>query len=118
MQINVTFLIQIINFWITYIFVSRLLLKPVYCLIQRKKIAKKYLLEKLKQKEQQLLVCQNKKKDNLVSFRNQVKASFKLKQPKEIEKVPEIQYMQNKKTIKDLIEASKKIIVKKVTNAH
>jgi len=95
-----------------------MLLKPIYCLIQRKKIAEKNLLDKLKEKEQFLLVDQNRKKENLINFKKQVKDSFKIKALKQTVKSPVVQYTKNPELIHKLIEESKKVIVNKVINAH
>ena len=51
MRINATFFIQIINFWITYSFFKKLLLKPVVDLLNRRESARQNLFDGLKEKE-------------------------------------------------------------------
>jgi hypothetical protein len=117
-EINATFIVQIINFWITFWFLNKFLLKPVYLLIQRKLIARNNFLEKLATKEQQLLGLQSQKKELLDSFRLHVKQTYKIDTTQTDIALPEIYTKDDPNLIAATIKDSAAVIIKKVANAH
>ena len=117
MQINCTVFIQIINFWVTYYFLKSILLRPLIEVINKKSMAKKALAEHLKEKEDFIHALLKKKNQELETFQTQVQ--FKYKKPiislSEIKS--ELSYTRDDKQIKELINSSKDLIIKEVSNA-
>ncbi len=51
MEINITLVVQIINFWITYFFLTRLLLKPMVVMLKVRDLARIKMDDALKERE-------------------------------------------------------------------
>lgn len=116
MNINATCLIQIINFWITYALLHKILLAPFAQRITRKKILVAKLVDGLKDKQQLLVQLHNEKKTNLDSFRIHLKKNYAL-QPVLLEKIPEeVSVNVNEKEIDCLVAAQKDLIVKRIVS--
>lgn len=114
MHINATCIIQIINFWISYAMLHKLLLKPFVRLIYQKKAARETLINGLKNKEHQLLQLQEEKKQHLESFRNYVQTHYTPKVAK-IEAIPgEVFYTPDQHTIENLITHEKNLLFQRV----
>lgn len=68
MNINVTFIIQIINFIIVYMVLHRFLFGPVLTSISQKKEKKAVFEKDIKAKEDELIKLEQKKRKAIVSF--------------------------------------------------
>ena len=117
MQINCTFLIQIINFWATYFFLRKILLNPIIEVINRKKSAKDALNANLKQKEDFIHELISKKSHELADFAQQVQFKYKTPQITQAEINTDLIYVPDEKKIDELICSSKNLIIAKVSNA-
>ncbi len=117
MQINCTAFIQVINFWITYFFLRKIILKPVIEMLNKKTDARNLLISHLNEKELVIQHLLSKKNKELIDFKHQTQAKYK--EPSII--LPEIKsefsYTHDPEHIKDLIKLSKKIIIERVSNA-
>lgn len=113
MQINVTFIIQIINFWISYAMLHKFLFKPFVQLINNKEAARETLIKGLRAKEQRLLQLQEDKKKNLETFRTYVKTQYPFKTPAPEEIPSEFVFIKNQDKLDALIDAEKNLLVQK-----
>jgi hypothetical protein len=118
MQINVTFIIQIINFWITYAILHKLLLKPVVRLVNNKEAGKAMLLNGLKEKEAALVRLQEDKKKNIDIFRNHLKTHYVFKQAQVLEIPASSVFNKKAEEIEALIATTKALLVEKVPHAY
>jgi hypothetical protein len=117
MDINCTVVIQAINFLITYIFLRNLLLKPVVQLITHKNMAKKIILLKLKEKEETVQKLIEKKNKELIDFRESVKKRYQA--PHVIEPKIEADVLDKEDIMvtQELIQESKDLIIKGISDA-
>jgi hypothetical protein len=76
MQLNATCLIQIGNFWLTYLILHKLLLHPFVKAIEKKKHTQALLAERLKEKERLIHTLQDSKVRNLEEFRHYIKQNY------------------------------------------
>ncbi len=76
MQINVTFILQIINFAISYAVLSRFLLQPFMQRIYQKRTARATLSAILDNKDDQKQQLITSKEERLVTFREQIQATY------------------------------------------
>jgi|SRR5579862_4352164 len=118
MNINITFIIQIINFWVTYFMLHKLLFKPVFRHLHQKEFAKNLMLEKLKGKEKKLFVLQEKKSALLFDFRRHLQVAYSSPIIQQPAFVPDIFYKKNPEEIRVLIDESKTLLVKKVSDVY
>lgn len=118
MHINATVFIQAINFGITYLFLRKVLFKPVVQRIKQKETAKNMLLSAIKEKEVLLHALQNEKQENLVSFRQNSKKFYTIDVTckQEIPTMPA--YCKNTKAQEQLIAQTKQLLVAKVPHAY
>jgi len=118
MQINVTFLIQIANFWITYLFLHKLLFKPLVRTIAQKEAGKAMLLDGLKEKEGALVRLQEDKKQGLDEFKLYIRNKYEVK-ASELQTVPqEISYNIDYAALDDVIGQAQELLIKKARNVH
>lgn len=117
MQINCTVFIQIINFWVTYFFLRKILLEPIVAVINKKKSAMDSLTSHLKEKEFNIDQLVKKKGKALVDFREQVQFKYKMPEIKPLEIQASLIYKSDKQQIAELINSSKNLIIEKVSNA-
>lgn len=117
MQINCTVFIQIINFWVTYFFLRKILLAPAIVMINKKKRAKDALANHLKEKESSINDLINQKSKKLVDFREQIQFKYKKPQIRTLEIKTDLVYQSDQQQIEALINSSKNLIIKKVSNA-
>ena len=109
---------QIINFWIAYIFLKKILLKPLVAVLQRRAFARQHLLENLKEKELFLKQKIEEKNKALIEFQAYLKQRY-LYVPAQCPEIPvEVVYKSNKTDVDKLILLSKDLLVKKVSYAH
>ncbi len=117
MQINATFIVQIANFALCSVVLSKFLLKPFMQAIQQKQAARQTLNTILgyKGRQEQLLI--QSKHDRLASFKNHIKHAYQpppitaVEQPLFEEKPISDTYVQ------EMIEKATKVVIEKVSHA-
>lgn len=117
MQINCTVFIQIINFWVTYFFLRKILFEPAMEMINKKKHAKDSLINHLQEKELTIDELIRQKAKELIDFREQVQFKYKKPEIKPLEIKTDLVYESDKKRIEELINSSKNLIIEKVSDA-
>ena len=118
MHINVTFCMQIINFWITYLFLKKYLLKPLVAVLHRRASARQHLAENLKEKELFLKHKIEEKNRALIDFQIYLKQQYHYV-PAQYPEIPgEVVYKRNKADVDTFILLSKDLLVKKVPYAY
>ena len=114
MNINVTFCIQIVNFWITYAILKKWLLRPLVAVLHRRASVQQHLVESLKEKELFLKKKVEEKNRSFVDFQIYLKQRYHY-EPAQYPDIPvEVVYKRNKADIDRLILLSKDLLVKKV----
>lgn len=117
MQINITFVIQIINFWITYGVVHKLLLKPFVARIRAKEATKTTLEDGIKTKETTLSRLHEDKKKNQEEFQSYLKKHYIFTTP-QLQAIPITStFVKDQKEIDALQATIKTLIIQKVPHA-
>ncbi len=118
MNINATVFIQAVNFGITYLFLKKVLFKPIVQRIEQKESAKEKMLGTIKNRETRLLDLQNEKTENLQTFRLNAKKFYDIDITCE-QKVPAmINYKKDPELQEKIIEYTKARLVKMVPHAY
>jgi hypothetical protein len=118
MRLNITFIIQICNFWITYFFLKKLLLKPLVMILNRREKTRQHIIDILKQKELFLKHKVEEKNKALLDFQLSLKKKYTLA-PVEYLNIPlEFTYQKNKGEIDALILVCKNTLIEKVPHAY
>lgn len=117
MQINVTFLIQVINFYITYRLLDVILLKPLVSLLQKRDAVKDRLVKEIEEKEQELHSVEYQKEVDLQEFQIRLQQKYVLPQhvPQEVPLC--INYQQNEEAIGLLVKQGSELLLKEVSHA-
>lgn len=76
MKINITFIIQIINFFITYKVLNIFLFKPVIASLEAKRAKQKALEKSITKEEEVLLSLEKTKAADVVAFQGKVKEEY------------------------------------------
>jgi F0F1-type ATP synthase membrane subunit b/b' len=76
MHINATFLIQIINFVVTYYILNRFLFKPIIASIKRKHEKEIGLKKSIKKEENKIVTLEKEKHEVVLSFQRNMKKKF------------------------------------------
>ncbi|MBU1007956.1 hypothetical protein KKA53_02665 [Candidatus Dependentiae bacterium] len=119
MHINATFLVQIINFLITYHVLNIFLLKPVITSLKEKKLKRKKLEQKIKIEEEALRSLEKEKSDSIVIFQEHVKETYPFVSLAISEKLPESKHVFIEKIdANQLKQAVTQALVKRVPNAY
>ena len=118
MQINVTFLLQIINFCATYFFLEKIILRPLVADLQKRDEFKNFLVAGIEKKEEQLVCVQEQKTTDLLLFQDELKRKYKTPSftPKDIPFV--VNYQRDKEHINQVIDQGTELLVKEVSHAH
>jgi len=90
MHINATFLVQIINFLITYAALNTLLFKPVIASLQEKKKKREELENSIKQEEKKLLALEKEKTNKITIFQAKIKKLYPFTSPLHYKQPPEL----------------------------
>ncbi len=114
MRINLTLLVQVINFSITYWFLNRFMFRPVIEFLNQKKTKEEKTKKRLEKKEQDLLCMEKKKHQDLGDFKVKMKKEYGIVPPKTAQVPSELHIEINKKEIEKLTDIAKKILVKRV----
>lgn len=78
MQINITFIIQIGNFFATYWFLNKLFFEPFFGIIEKNNAEIDGLLTRIKEQEKMVEELDQQKKDTLVAFQHHVRKKYKM----------------------------------------
>ena len=114
MQINLTVLIQIINFWVSYVFLHKFFLKPIVDLINKKILAKNFLIDGLRQKELTVAKLQEEKLINVDTFRQYLATTY-VSAPPHLQEIPTVTLLEkNPEDIAQLTANIKSILIQKV----
>ena len=116
--INATVFVQAINFGITYLFLKKILFKPIVQRIEQKEAAKVMLLDALKAKDAFLLHLQNEKDENLEQFRNSAKKFYTVDVTAQQQLPVTIAYKKNSAHQEDMVIQTRELLVKKVPYAY
>ena len=76
MHINATFLIQIINFIITYYVLNRFLFRPIIASLKRKHDNKTALTTSIEKEETNIIALEKEKYEAVISFQRNMKKKF------------------------------------------
>lgn len=118
MQINATFIIQIVNFWIMYVVLHKIILKPSVKLIASKMAAKKTMIDALKDKELLLLRLQDEKKKHLSDFKTYMKTAYQLPTPQVHEIMERPACKPNPEELERLVKTTKDLLIEKAGHAY
>jgi hypothetical protein len=117
MQINVTFIIQIIHFIIVYLVLKRYFFKNIIFVLQEKEKTRQMLTSGLKDKEMSLGNLQEEKKKDLFDFRLKLKEKYLFAHEKPQEIPSGILYEQDEKRITHLLNTVEHLIIEKAPHA-
>ena len=116
--INVTFVIQIINFFLTCYFLHKLILRPIVDILDERenlKIALKKRIDFHEDLLEKSIVTKNK---NLEAFQQQMKRYYAEQKTPFFCQEDGMLYSYDEQKVSDIINTSVKIIVKKVKSAY
>ena len=116
MYINLTFLVQIGNFFIVYLFLKRYFLEPFINIVQQKKQQKMVLQESVYQKQESIKMLLEEKKEGLLAFQEFVIQTYEIlpQAPLHVEKL--ILPSFDKKMLETSIDQVTQLLVKRCTN--
>lgn len=118
MLINITLVIQVIHFFITYAILSKLIFKPVLAQIQSRDKKEKDLTIDLENKKNLLLLKEHQKHQKLLNFQYKIKDKYPMPK-KEIAKIDGgIGYTRNEKEVRCLAEKIKDLIIKEASRVR
>jgi hypothetical protein len=118
MQINITFVIQIINFIITYFFLGKMIFKPISETIHDREKIKEDLQNNVKEQENILKKFIDKKETRFKELQKNVYQYYDTKKIADLDENDNLKYFHDEYTIKSTIKEGKEIIVKKVLDAY
>ena len=118
MKPNATLLLQIANFWITYKFLNKILLKPFVDYIDKEEQSRLLLIKNLNAKETSLIQLEEQKQLNLADFKKHIQTHYVISKPTQQTTDSNISYNIHPEKISNLALAIKKILVKAVQYDH
>ena len=114
MQFNITFFIQIINFYITYWFLNKFLFKPVINFIKKEKLKEQIVKIEIENKQKLLSNLEDKKRSELYNFQDKASKKYRVEPLIEI-KIPELSQIElNKSEVDNVTKIVKNILVERV----
>jgi hypothetical protein len=118
MAVNVTFIIQIVNFWVSYFMLHKLILSPVMRVLKNKETAQKLLRESLKDREHVLLRLQEEKQQSVSDFKEHIRVRY-VPVSTQIKEIPLVKIESQKcDEIEAVTEAMCDILVTKANDAY
>jgi hypothetical protein len=118
MAVNVTFVIQVANFWVSYYMMHKLIFSPIMHILQRKESAKKLLLESLKDREHSLRILQDEKQKNASDFKTYLTTRY-VTEPLSLQDIPSITVQaQDHQALEAMTAKMCNLIVTKASNAY
>lgn len=119
MHINATFLVQIINFVVTYHILNCFLFKPVIASLKEKREKRDGLEHAIQTEEEKLLALEKEKTEKIVAFQTHVKESYPFISLAAIEKPSEITRVIPEKIDTDQLKKEvTQLLVEKVPHAY
>lgn len=118
MEINITFVIQGVNFWICYCFLKKIFLKPIVTLLKKQEDEYLALLAGLKQGEQLLNNKETLKENSLTSFKNHIKQNYPTFPTNVTQTIPPVNYQQSSNAALIYKKEIKNLLVEKIHHAH
>jgi hypothetical protein len=118
MAVNVTFVIQIANFWVSYFMLHKFIFSPVMHSLHAKEMAHRLLKESLKDREHALIGLQEEKQKSVQDFKEQVRVRY-APVSAHIKEIPLVTIEpQNHKELAATAAAMCDILVTKANNAY
>lgn len=118
MELNLTLLIQIINFYIAYKFLDKLLFRPIINEIDKRDATHKQIMHELKEKEAFLAQLQQTKQEQLLAFKKHATDDY-IFDEYSLPMLPDQEYQPiTGHDIKKTSQSMKKLIVARVCHAH
>jgi F0F1-type ATP synthase membrane subunit b/b' len=114
MNINITLIVQFINFLVTYLFLNRFLFQPIILRLRTKKECEEGLLHDIATEEELMIAQQKAYHKQLLTFQQQVRTAHPTIHKKEVARPRDIIYQRNKAEVDILVAESTEIIVKRV----
>ena len=118
MQINATVIVQIINFWISYAMLHKLLFKPFVTLIEKKRDAKAMLVASLTSKEQAIITLQENKKQQLEDFKQYLKITYQEPHANLRDIPASATFSKHQDEIDQFTAYAKNLLIEKAPDAH
>lgn len=116
MQFNITFFVQIFNFFITYWFLNKFMFKPVINFIKKREKKEKAFINNIKNEESLLLDLEKQKKLELYNFQQKVKSKYKLSPMGDPNIPTKIEIFIDTKEVESMTNLATKILVERVPN--
>ncbi len=114
MYVNITLLIQIINFSITYHLLNKLIFSPIIISLKKKKTVEDNFINSLKKEEHLLLSKEKRLHQDLIDFQRKIQKKYVPLTKKSIEVQFDITYERDEKEVKNLTKKIKDLLVKEV----
>jgi len=118
MQLNLTFVVQIINFWVSYAILKNFLFKPTVKFILAKEAARVSLLENLKQNEQIVAHMHETKKKNLEDFRSYIKTNYVIHEPRLQEIQATVEYTPDQEALDQIAVEAEALMITKAGHGY
>ena len=114
MKINITLLLQILHFYITYVILSRFIFKPVIGFINKQKSEDELLLQGLENKKAILLKLEHNKKQNIIEFQKKIATQYSIPLKPTVQFDYNMIYKKDPKEIECLTQKIKDLIIREV----
>jgi len=114
MRLNLTFVIQIINFIISYWFLNKFMFKPVLAFLKKREDKEQKIEKDIEKKKSSLLDLEHEKQEELIVFKNKMKTKYKIVLFSQPEIEAQVPCKVDEQTAKKLIDIAKDMLVKKV----
>ncbi|MCK4265382.1 hypothetical protein KAW80_03420 [Candidatus Babeliales bacterium] len=114
MEINITFFIQILNFYVSYRVLNKFIFSPVIQSLEKRKLEEQAILSEIAQNEAKIIDKEHLEKDELIAFQKKIIEQYPLPKTKPPGIKSIIGYKRNAATVKCLTGKIKKIILKEV----
>lgn len=114
MKINLTFVLQLINFFVTYYMLHALLLRPLLAVIRKERSHEHGLREKLRQTLSRVRARKREQKEALVDFQESFEAKFTLEPLSTPSIDANIGYTKDQQQISQQIDRVKTLIVSRL----
>jgi hypothetical protein len=118
MRINITLILQIINFGVTYWFLNKFMFRPVVNFLQKRAEKEKNQVDRINRKERHLLELEEKKHEELVFFRFRMQERYSFAPVKTPELPTKLFYRVDRDEAGKLTEKIKKMLVKRVPHVN
>ena len=117
MQINVTFVIQMIHFIIVYMVLKRYFFKDIVSVLQEREKTKQKLTAGLKDKEASLSLSQEEKKKDVIIFRDMLREKYTFASETVYEIPTGVFYQKDEARLASIAERVEQLIIEKAPHA-